>query len=306
MTTTAIEPRQNGTQVARPAITPDAPMTPAELALMQGDLKALSSAERLDYYRRTCQSLGLNPLTRPFEYITLNNRLVLYARKDATDQLRSLRGVTIVSVEQQTLGGDLYVVTVKARMPDGREDMEIGAVSIAGLKGEALANAYMKALTKAKRRVTLSLCGLGWLDETEVETIPGARAEVVDLDTGEIVERPGPAAATHPQRQEQPRPKPAYDWDSEEGQALMEIRRAARNEGLDDGELSGLCLEWMGKGPLKLNLTELQTLHARLMQHVQDLADANRVAAAASSDQPLTAEEVLGPDAEPVQQGLGV
>ena len=33
----------------------------------------------------------------------------------------------------------------------------------------------MKAETKAKRRVTLSICGLGMLDETEVETIPGAR-----------------------------------------------------------------------------------------------------------------------------------
>jgi hypothetical protein len=32
----------------------------------------------------------------------------------------------------------------------------------------------MKAETKAKRRVTLSICGLGMLDETEVADIPGA------------------------------------------------------------------------------------------------------------------------------------
>jgi hypothetical protein len=37
-----------------------------------------------------------------------------------------------------------------------------------------LANCYLKAITKAKRRVTLSLLGLGMLDETEVETIPDA------------------------------------------------------------------------------------------------------------------------------------
>jgi hypothetical protein len=30
----------------------------------------------------------------------------------------------------------------------------------------------MKAETKAKRRVTLSIAGLGWLDETELETMP--------------------------------------------------------------------------------------------------------------------------------------
>jgi len=32
----------------------------------------------------------------------------------------------------------------------------------------------MRAETKAKRRVTLSICGLGMLDETEVDSIPGA------------------------------------------------------------------------------------------------------------------------------------
>ena len=48
-------------------------------------------------------------------------------------------------------------------------------MSIGGLKGDALANGLMKAETKAKRRVTLSLCGLGMLDDSEVETIPNAQ-----------------------------------------------------------------------------------------------------------------------------------
>lgn len=30
-------------------------------------------------------------------------------------------------------------------------------------------------MTKAKRRCTLSLCGLGWLDESEVQDSPGLR-----------------------------------------------------------------------------------------------------------------------------------
>ena len=34
---------------------------------------------------------------------------------------------------------------------------------------------------------TLSLCGLGWLDETEIETIPGAKPVTV-AETGEIIE----------------------------------------------------------------------------------------------------------------------
>jgi hypothetical protein len=48
----------------------------------------------------------------------------------------------------------------------------------------------MKAVTKAKRRVTLSICGLGWLDESEIETISRSAVRRVDVDkeTGEIIE----------------------------------------------------------------------------------------------------------------------
>ena len=56
------------------------------------------------------------------------------------------------------------------------------------LKGEAHANAVLKAVTKAKRRVTLSICGLGWLDETEVESIPDVQLPPYDPQTGEITE----------------------------------------------------------------------------------------------------------------------
>ena len=65
------------------------------------------------------------------------------------------------------------MVTVSARTPNGRTDTEIGALSIKGLTGDSLCNAMMKALTKSKRRVTLSICGLGLLDESEVDSIPG-------------------------------------------------------------------------------------------------------------------------------------
>jgi hypothetical protein len=68
-----------------------------------------------------------------------------------------------------------YVVTARASFPDGRHDESIGAVPIENLKGEARANAVMKCETKAKRRVTLSLVGLSTLDESEVDSIPGAQ-----------------------------------------------------------------------------------------------------------------------------------
>ena len=36
-------------------------------------------------------------------------------------------------------------------------------------------------MTKAKRRCTLSLCGLGWLDESEVQDTPQIKTNVVPV-----------------------------------------------------------------------------------------------------------------------------
>lgn len=144
-----------------------------EKVLITGDLSKLSPEHRVNYYQHVCTSLGLNPLTKPFEYITLNGKLTLYAKKDCTDQLRNLYSIS-VQISDRSKMDDVYLVTAKATNASGRCDESIGAVNIANLRGDALANALMKAETKAKRRATLSLCGLGILDETETETIPQA------------------------------------------------------------------------------------------------------------------------------------
>lgn len=158
-----------------------------ERVVIGGNLAELKPHERMLYYRQVCESAGLNPLTRPFEYLSLNGKLVLYAKKECTEQLRSTRGVSITRLERQTIEG-VFVVTASARDAKGRMDVATGAVSVMDLKGEAKANAMMKAETKAKRRVTLSLCGLGMLDESELESVPGIAlpAAVVDQETGEV------------------------------------------------------------------------------------------------------------------------
>ena len=157
-------------------ITPTNPVNTSALerVLVAGDLAGLSELQRIEYYKAVCESLGLNPLTRPFEYLRLNGRLVLYATRAAADQLRAIHGISIVDVRVE-YKDDMIVVTVRGRDKSGREDVEVGVVSTAGLRGDAQANSFMKALTKAKRRLTLSLAGLGWLDESETETIPGAQ-----------------------------------------------------------------------------------------------------------------------------------
>lgn len=177
----------------------------AEQVAVIGDLAQLTPQQRMAYYSRVCESLGINPYTQPFQYIRLNNKLVLYATRTAADQLRRRNGVSLDAPRIEFADG-LVIVTVTGRAADGRTDTEIGAVPLGNLQGEARANAIMKAVTKAKRRLTLSICGLGWLDETEVETIPTARPVTVTAD-GEIVDEPLPTLTA-------PNGKPQPDADS--------------------------------------------------------------------------------------------
>ena len=173
-----------------------------ESALIDGDLSRLNDEQRLSYYKNLCESLNLNPLSKPFAYLRLNGKLVLYALKDATDQLRASRGVSITKLERERID-DIYAVTAYATDSKGRSDSSIGAVTIGNLRGDALANALMKAETKAKRRVTLSICGLGMLDETEIETIKDAQpVEVV------TVEQPTQTAPKPEPQTEQTAPEP--------------------------------------------------------------------------------------------------
>ena len=154
---------------------------------MKGDLSRLSEHQRLEYYNSVCKSLGLNPLTRPFEYLTLNGKLTLYARRDAAEQLRKINGISVELVSKDFKHG-LLTVHVRARDKDGRTDEDLGVVAFPeSMKGEIAANAILKCVTKAKRRVTLSLSGLGFLSEEEVEDIP-AEAKQAAPPTEETLE----------------------------------------------------------------------------------------------------------------------
>jgi hypothetical protein len=143
--------------------------TPATIedVLIRGDLSKLTEQQRLEYYNRVCQTVGLNPLTRPFDYLTLSGKLELYAKRDAADQLRKLNGISIEILGREISDG-LLIVHARAKDKTGRDDEDYGVVAFKGGGGEFAANAMMKAVTKAKRRVTLSISGLGFLDETEL------------------------------------------------------------------------------------------------------------------------------------------
>lgn len=203
-----------------------------EQVLMKGDLSSLTEAERVSYYNKVCDSVGLNPLTQPFSYIVLNGKLVLYANKSCADQLRSIHKISITIVSREKIG-DVYVVTASAKNPENRVDESTGAVSVGKATGDVLANLYMKAETKAKRRVTLSIVGLGLLDESEIETIvPTVVADQKPIDKPPIA--PPKPRETNPEATNHLVPEATLDrlyakaselgWGDDEVKAMLKER----------------------------------------------------------------------------------
>ena len=150
--------------------------------LFYGDLSALSNEDKGKYLFALCKSMGINPWTRPFDFLPLGGKLQVYANKGAAAQLADIRKISSEVVYEgpfrigEKLSEGIYQVSMKFSDPSGRVSFETGTVPIQELQGEALSNAIMKCWTKCKRRGTLSHAGLGFPDEAELDSIPEVRA----------------------------------------------------------------------------------------------------------------------------------
>lgn len=151
-----------------------------ERVLVGGDLAKLTPSMRLNYYRARCEIAGLDWRTQPFLYLNLQGRLVLYAPRTCTDQLAAKHRLGARVLERWT-EDDIAYVLGEITGPDGRTTQDVGAVPIVGLKGDQLANARMKAVTKAFRRATLRHCGLSEMADVEADTV--GRPIAVDPET---------------------------------------------------------------------------------------------------------------------------
>ena len=152
-----------------------------ESLVLRGDLSGLNPEQKKQYYLYRCQQVGLDPAAKPFDLLTLNGKEVLYANANATQQLCNLHKLSTQITHREKVD-DIYLVSVRVTGADGRVSENQGAVSIGGLAGEKLANALLKATTKAVRRAVLAHTGLGMLDESEVDSIPEARRTVVNIE----------------------------------------------------------------------------------------------------------------------------
>jgi len=177
-----------------------------------GDLHQLTNEQRVGHYLALCRSLGINSLSRPFDWIEFEDyesrtkKLVLYPNKSCAEQLRRAHEISVRIVRKEPVG-DLFVVELEGTTPSGRVGFASKYVSVIDrqgqrLRGQRLGNAYMKAESGALRRLTFSMVGLGGLPDPD--ELQRARMVVVD-GTGAVVEQPTeeqryladvPAAAT--------------------------------------------------------------------------------------------------------------
>ncbi len=139
----------------------------------RGDWSGLNPAERARVYTAVCKQHGLNPMSQPFAFLRLNGKEVLYANRGATDQLAAMHHVNRKIIDGPKIvdicGTKVALCTAEATLPNGRVETATATLPVVDP-----VNLYMKLETKAKRRATLSILGLGMMDEMETETIPGA------------------------------------------------------------------------------------------------------------------------------------
>lgn len=184
--------------IERSVIEVDVPTTAkaVESIVLRGDISAMTPEDRSRFYFQMCDSLGLSPASLPFAILRLNGKEILYPTRAATDQLAAIHRLNRKIIDGPKVidlaGTKLVYAVCEATHPNGRTETAVATVPL----GDH-ANVMMKCETKAKRRATLSILGLGMLDESELEGIPEREkqpAEPVTVSVSVVQpERPKPA-----------------------------------------------------------------------------------------------------------------
>jgi hypothetical protein len=180
----------------------------------QGDLSVLGFDELNVYLNYLIDKYGLDRASAPIRLIRDKDtgKLLPYATKAATDQIRLNNGISVVEQNMQfSPTGDAVIVTVKVVDRTGRMDIDTGSVLLTGAIGEEYSNKIMACVTKAKRRATLAISGISILDEIEVQSMaykfvtveqPSQINNIVNHENNDVVNEPHQGASISQQDKE--------------------------------------------------------------------------------------------------------
>jgi hypothetical protein len=246
--------------------------------LIRGDVSSVPREALLRYIFTFCERVGISPLAVPFSLMKTQRGMQLVANRNFYDAVASKYSVSRECVAEGFFEGTkLYFTRYRATTPDGRVTEDMALVDTAGLNGNDLANAIMKAHTKGRNRVTRAHLGFPFPDETEAETVPGASVVSIDeVPNGGNGEPPAP----------EPEPLKADE------QQIKRIHALAKKLGMTEEAYRRLLSERFGVRSSK-SLT-----HDQAEELAREMAQLLREHEQAQEAHSETTQDVQPPDAE--------
>lgn len=176
------------------ADTPSAIVSPVDLALMRGDVRALSPGDRVALLRRLVTDAGIRWGGSPplLLITTREGKLVPYLTKSGADQLAAIRDASVTGLDIVDAGGTVDATAYATDRATGRTNVDVGSCDY-GESPSSRARARMVAATRARRRVLLGLLGAGfaWVEEGD------RQAGLEDLETdGELADLEDPEVSS--------------------------------------------------------------------------------------------------------------
>jgi hypothetical protein len=136
-----------------------------------------------------------------------------YASRQTTVELGKVNKISVHILEKDIKLGDYALFQARATDIDsGRQVDATGCCALVNqygpLKMDAQANKIMHAETKAKRRATLEICGLAFLDDTEVDDMENTVKLELDDKAGDVVSTDATTKQEAPKGNGKPAPAP--------------------------------------------------------------------------------------------------
>jgi hypothetical protein len=216
-----------------------------------GDLYQLTPIERKKYYLGMCSRYGLDPFSSPFDYLSqkmkdkdgqYRDRITLYPNQRASNFFAQQHHIS-VTISSKEFADGLWVVTAIAKGRDGRSMEDVGAVQVTERinRGDAL----KKAISQARRRAVLALCGFSDRDDSAYGTPIAAEAFDPPIDVMEagVVTIDEPIAFNRqPLMDAITKATKTAGWSRAEGsEYLQRVYHKKTRDELTDAELLDFC-----------------------------------------------------------------